>query len=216
MLHEKPDDLIQSSIDSFEIEPDLLTLQRIEENITKTNRIRESVVEKYKQQNGELANQITFLNNEINLMSKLSGINYETLNKLGESNKSYDEIDNIFKLINIKSGELDNLKLSLAKNLNDLESQINSLNIERLKLEEEVTSLNLKLDNLMNSNLLNNPNSNVMRINLYKSLGISLDIQEGQPDKVLMYNKENGLTNFLKVTDQYSDYFITNYIWDRI
>lgn len=216
MLHEKPDDLIQSSIDSFEIEPDLLTLQRIEENISKTNRIRESVVEKYKQQNGELANQITFLNNEINLMSKLSGINYETLNKLGESNKSYDEIDNIFKLINIKSGELDNLKLSLAKNLNDLESQINSLNIERLKLEEEVTSLNLKLDNLMNSNLLNNPNSNVMRINLYKSLGISLDIQEGQPDKVLMYNKENGLTNFLKVTDQYSDYFITNYIWDRI
>lgn len=216
MLHEKPDDLIQSSIDSFEIEPDLLTLQRIEENITKTNRIRESVVEKYKQQNGELANQITFLNNEINLMSKLSGINYETLNKLGESNKSYDGIDNIFKLINIKSGELDNLKLSLAKNLNDLESQINSLNIERLKLEEEVTSLNLKLDNLMNSNLLNNPNSNVMRINLYKSLGISLDIQEGQPDKVLMYNKENGLTNFLKVTDQYSDYFITNYIWDRI
>ena len=47
MFHEKPDKLLLSSIESFEIEPDLLTLRRIEEVINKTNQYRSNTIENY-------------------------------------------------------------------------------------------------------------------------------------------------------------------------
>ncbi|CUM49098.1 putative kinetochore protein SPC24 [Debaryomyces fabryi] len=224
MFHEKPDKLLLSSIESFEIEPDLLTLRRIEEVINKTNQYRSNIIENYETKLNAMKSEFQSLMSEINLLTKVSGINYENLKVLGNGNEeSMGDLNNknIFNVMNEKSIELDNLKLSLAKNLNDLESQINSINITKKDLMEKYELVKMKNDNLINDNILKNPDSKAIKINIYKNLGIEIESgDEGKPenkqDKVIIYNKETNLSSILNIDDKYSEYFITNYIWDRL
>lgn len=164
------------------------------------------------------------LMSEINLLTKVSGINYENLKLLGNGNEeSMGDLSNknIFNVMNEKSIELDNLKLSLAKNLNDLESQINSMNITKKDLMEKYELVKMKNDNLINDNILKNPDSKAIKINIYKNLGVEIESgeegeTENKQDKVIIYNKETNLSSILNIDDKYSEYFITNYIWDRL
>ena len=111
------------------------------------------------------------------MLTKVSGINYENLKLLGNGNEeSMGDLSNknIFNVMNEKSIELDNLKLSLAKNLNDLESQINSMNITKKDLMEKYELVKMKNDNLINDNILKNPDSKAIKINIYKNLGVEI------------------------------------------
>lgn len=48
---------------------------------------------------------------------------------------------------------------------------------------------------------------------VYRKLGIKIDLKSSI---LIIYNKQKNLTDFLKYEDdKYSDYFISNYIWDR-
>lgn len=224
MFHEKPDKLLLSSIESFEIEPDLLTLRRIEEVINKTNQYRSNTIENYETKLNTMKSEFQSLMSEINLLTKVSGINYENLKLLGNGDEeSMGDLSNknIFNVMNEKSIELDNLKLSLAKNLNDLESQINSMNITKKDLMEKYELVKMKNDNLINDNILKNPDSKAIKINIYKNLGVEIESgeegeSENKQDKVIIYNKETNLSSILNIDDKYSEYFITNYIWDRL
>lgn len=224
MFHETPDKLLLSSIESFEIEPDLLTLRRIEEVINKTNQIRTNIIEKYEEKIKAMKGQHQNLLTEIELLTRVSGINYENLKALGNGDEEYSgdlSTKNIFNVMNDKSVELDNLKLSLAKNLNDLESQINSMNIMKKDMTEKYELAKLKNDNLINDNILKNPDSKAIKINIYKNLGVEIENNEDNEtgnaqDKVVIYNKETNLSSILNIDDKYSEYFVTNYIWDRI
>lgn len=224
MFHETPDKLLLSSIESFEIEPDLLTLRRIEEVINKTNQIRTNIIEKYEEKIKAMKGQHQNLLTEIELLTRVSGINYENLKALGNGDEEYSgdlSTKNIFNVMNDKSIELDNLKLSLAKNLNDLESQINSMNIMKKDMTEKYELAKLKNDNLINDNILKNPDSKAIKINIYKNLGVEIENNEdnetgNSQDKVVIYNKETNLSSILNIDDKYSEYFVTNYIWDRI
>lgn len=223
MFHEKPDKLLLSSIESFEIEPDLLTLRRIEEVINKTNQYRSNIIENYETKLNTMKSEFQSLMSEINLLTKVSGINYENLKLLGNGDEESmgDLSNNIFNVMNEKSIELDNLKLSLAKNLNDLESQINSMNITKKDLMEKYELVKMKNDNLINDNILKNPDSKAIKINIYKNLGVEIESggegeTENKQDKVIIYNKETNLSSILNIDDKYSEYFITNYIWDRL
>lgn len=224
MFHEKPDKLLLSSIESFEIEPDLLTLRRIEEVINKTNQYRSNIIENYEAKLNTMKSEFQNLMSEINLLTKVSGINYENLKLLGNGDEeSMGDLSNknIFNVMNEKSIELDNLKLSLAKNLNDLESQINSMNITKKDLMEKYELVKMKNDNLINDNILKNPDSKAIKINIYKNLGVEIEggdegESENKHDKVIIYNKETNLSSILNIDDKYSEYFITNYIWDRL
>ncbi|CUM52174.1 unnamed protein product [Debaryomyces tyrocola] len=224
MFHEKPDKLLLSSIESFEIEPDLLTLRRIEEVINKTNQYRSNIIENYETKLNTMKSEFQNLMSEINLLTKVSGINYENLKLLGNGDEeSMGDLSNknIFNVMNEKSIELDNLKLSLAKNLNDLESQINSMNITKKDLMEKYELVKMKNDNLINDNILKNPDSKAIKINIYKNLGVEIESgdegeSENKHDKVIIYNKETNLSSILNIDDKYSEYFITNYIWDRL
>lgn len=224
MFHEKPDKLLLSSIESFEIEPDLLTLRRIEEVINKTNQYRSNTIENYETKLNTMKSEFQSLMSEINLLTKVSGINYENLKLLGNGDEeSMGDLSNknIFNVMNEKSIELDNLKLSLAKNLNDLESQINSMNITKKDLMEKYELVKMKNDNLINDNILKNPDSKAIKINIYKNLGVEIESgeegeTENKQDKVIIYNKETNLSSILNIDDKYSEYFITNYIWDRL
>lgn len=225
MFQENPDKLLLSSIESFEIEPDLLTLRRIEDLINKTNQFRSSIIESYESRINALQTEHKNLKTEIGLLTKVSGINYENLKLLGGDNEEADKdwsSKDIFTLMNEKSIELDNLKLSLAKNLNDLESQINSMNITKKDLEEKYNLLRQENENLIHDNILNNPDSKVIKINIYKNLGVEIedavdqDDKQNKCDKIVIFNKEANLSSILNVEEKYSEYFITNYIWDRL
>lgn len=213
MLQGKLDDLVQSSIDSFEIQPDLLTLDRINDYTVKLTELKSQQLLKLSQINNELKNQIALINDDIKqimtqkLISQDDGHNIDLRDSI---NPGADTI----KLIDQQLNELDNLKLSLAKNLNDLERLINLNTMNKLKLQGQLDDLKANHENLINENLLKNRNSNIMKIKLYKSLGSIIESTEDE-DKIIMYNENTGV-DYLKVNNEYSDYFISNYIWDKI
>lgn len=217
MLDEKPEDLIQSSIDSFEIEPDILTLNRIEDTINKISQERSHKISFLQEGIKKLENELKSLQEELELLGLSNGLK-ETLNSLGDSKLSNEEEhENIFNIMNKKSIEIDNLKLSLAKKLNDLESHLNSLNITKNNLTNKQEELISENEKLIDKNLLNNFDSKIMKINLFKNLGISIENANlNENDKIVIYNKLSDLTSILTVDDKYSDYFITNYIWERL
>ncbi|CUM63778.1 uncharacterized protein PRCAT00001362001 [Priceomyces carsonii] len=224
LYHGSPDEIIQKSIDSIEIEPELLTLQRIEETISSTKQLRQNKIATVQDNVRVLSKQLNSLKNEMDVLQKISDYNYEILSKLGnESTLGKGEKDNIFKALKKKSVELDNMKVSLAKNLNDLESSINSLNLNKNTLEHQIEELKIKFDNLINSSINTiNQDSKILKINIYRNLGIKVesfdsDLLEGRDkDQIIIYNKEADMSSMLRVDEKYSDFFISNYIWDRL
>lgn len=49
---------------------------------------------------------------------------------------------------------------------------------------------------------------------VYRKFGLKVDLKS---NTLITYNKEKNLTDFLNYGDEkYSDYFISNYIWDRL
>lgn len=222
MLHEKPDQLVQSAIDGFEIKPDILTLNRIDDTIDKTTQLRSSKADELVSRNAHLKSQLQSLSNEITALNKPSGLNHEILNSLGERGHEGHGDTDIFTLMNRKLTELDHMKVSLAKGLNDLESQVNALHISQSNLVKVKQNLSTKYENLISHNLLNNVDSKVMKINLYKNLGVL--VEDGKPgedgvsgeDKIIVHNRATDITTILSVDDKYSDYFVSNYIWDQL
>lgn len=220
-----PEDIIQQSIDSIEIEPELLTLERIEDTIDSIKRLRRTKIDGLVNTNSKLEQEVASLTNEVNLLHKIGDYNYEIIRDLSNIKQySISEIDkdeNIFKVLSKKSIELDNLKVAIAKNLNDLGTAINSLKLSKSNLETELESLKTKLaqqfDNLeLPDDGLMNQDSNILKINLYRNLGVRIENFGEGSDRIVIYNKETDLSSVLKVEEKYSDYFISNYIWDRL
>lgn len=218
-----PEDIIQQSIDSIEIEPELLTLERIEDTIESIKRLRKSKIDGLSSINTKLEQEVASLTNEVNILHKIGDYNYEIIRDLSQI-KQYkiseiDKDENIFKVLSKKSIELDNLKVAIAKNLNDLGTAINSLKLSKSNLESEIESCKAKLtqqfENLeLPDESLMNQDSNILKINLYRNLGVR--IENFGEDRIVIYNKEKDLSSVLKVEEKYSDYFISNYIWERL
>lgn len=239
MIQGTPEDIIQQSIDSIEIEPELLTLERIEETIGATKTLRQNKIDDLVAQNGQLEHAVATLSNEIELLHRISDYNHEVIRDLSTFSDSahvsvseFDKSENIFKVLNKKSGELDNIKVSIAKNLNDLESSLNTLKLSKSTLLTELTTLKSHLDEqfskylqdpygdtLAENDRLVNQNSHVLKINLFRNLGVRIENfneSEEDKDRIVIYNKETDLSSVLKVDEKYSDYFISNYIWERL
>ena len=112
----EPDKLALLSIENFEIEPDLLILKRIEEVIARTKEYRNSSLETHEKTITQLGNELRNLKSEMELLTKVSGINYENLKKLGKGDQESDKDigdKHIFAVMKEKATEMDNLKLTL-------------------------------------------------------------------------------------------------------
>lgn len=217
MLHEKPEDLIQSSIESFEIDPDLLTLDRIDDNILKILQHRQSVIQTHQDQNHQLSTRINDLNREITKV--LDPLNHQLpQNPLGESSDSTETTSgDILKLISQRKYDLDNHKLTIAKQLNDLESMINNQHVQKIHQDNKLSELMTQYDEIINKNLIDYKNSNTMKINLFKLLGMVVDRnEEKNQDLILVYNEKYGISNILDIDENLNDYFISNFIWDKL
>ncbi|ODQ80883.1 hypothetical protein BABINDRAFT_166452 [Babjeviella inositovora NRRL Y-12698] len=214
MLEEIPAVLLRSTIDNFQLEPDLQTVDRINDSISLLKTSRE--------------NQI---NEETTILANLTRQLEISENSLKEFQGSEPVLATAEQL-----QENERKKFTLAKNLNDLEMQLNNLNLQLNKLNNEYDKADQEYNNFiayqeevpLSSGLdgvTASDDSTVLKLKLYRSLGIKIE-QPGMaaPDtnpsdlleKVVIYNKVQDTTNILKLDEKYSDYFVSNYVWDRI
>lgn len=215
MLDESPDSLIYAAIDNFETQPDIASLHRISETLKKTTELRNAKTERLQKDIQILENELAELTNELKLLHQPGATMHETLGQMGNGQKQTEE-QNVFKIMNNKSVELDNLKVALAKQLTDLESSINQLNMAKLNLSRQSEDLASQKEQALSNNIADNFNSSSMKISLYKLLGVHVEDFDTQNDKIIMFDKLLNLTSVLQVDEKYSDYFISNYIWDRL
>lgn len=215
MLDVPPDTLIDSTIENFLIQPDIDNLARIAKNLKKTNELRETKIENLRNQITSLQSEVDALKGEIKAMSQPNSAVLEQLSEFGAAPLPKED-ESIFKVINAKSIELDNLKVSLAKRLTDLESVINQMDMVKVNLARRSEEVSHQKEQALASNIATNFNSNSMRISLYKSLGVHIEELEDGNDKVVVFGPTKNLTSVLQVDEKYLDYFISNYIWEKI
>lgn len=216
-------DIIQNSIDLVEIEPELGTIERIEEGIKSINKLRQQKIDKLQISNDELNQDINKLNQEIKLLKTVSDHNHEIITQLtniSNINIKNDDLvnknpnENIFHILNKKIIQLDNYKINIATSLIDLESSINSLSLTKTKLNQDYLLLKSQLDNSsqLNSNQ-DSSSANILKLSILKSLGIKIDSID-EKDHISIHNELKNLLYLLTVDDNLLDLFISNYIWD--
>lgn len=117
--------------------------------------------------------------------------------------------------------KLENEIFNSARNLTNLNMEINSLklsyneNLKKLdKLESELVKLNEKfISNTINDSKSIDENTNLIKLKLYQSIGLKFNTETKE---VLILNKKKNNVSLLKIDDTYSEYFISNFIWENI
>lgn len=217
MLDESPESLIYSAIENFETQPDIASLNRIKETLKKTEELRQLKIERLQDEQKKLEQELEEVSTEMKRLSTPSSTVYETVSRLGKGPSTDKPAEqDVLKLMNDKSVELDNLKVSLAKQLTDLESSINQLSMTKINLARQKEEFSVARSQTWNLNIASNFNSSSMKISLYKSLGVHIEDFEQGNDQIIIFDKSNNLTSVLQVDEKYLDYFISNYIWDHM
>jgi len=151
----------------------------------------------------DLKKQLNTLSNTINEL-KLSPKLRNAKNDLIELENQMFKIANSLTKLNM---EINSLKLTYnqdIKQLDDLEEQIQNLKVGfKLKLAENSSS---ELGEASEK-------AKLIKLRLYESLGLKIDPENKE---ILVLNKQENKTSVLKVDDSYSEYFISNYIWNNI
>lgn len=190
-----------------------------------TTRILEETAQIRRQYEDKLRKELQAAQNENNtLKAELSAANRpgpDLYDLLGISESQRDpENDDVFRLLRSKLLDLDNEKIALAKQLTELQSVVNQLKQDRLQLQKRQEDLRRAKEDALQSNVAEHYNSTSMKIALYKKLGVHIESASddaGSPeDKILVIDKLSNLASVLAVDQKYLDYFISNYIWDRI
>lgn len=213
MLGDQPQELVYSTIENFETEPDIASLARISEAISKTEEKRSAKLNRLQKGIKALEEELAEAQAKLEVLNRPSDALKELLGNLGKS--PLDPTENTFQLINTKSVELDNLKVALAKELTDIESQINHLHMTKMMLTKQKEELVQQKEQALAVSIAENHNSSSMKISLFRGLGIHVD-SSGKSDKVVIFDEKKNLTSVLDVDEKYSDYFISNYIWERL
>lgn len=106
-----------------------------------------------------------------------------------------------------------------ARNLTSLNMQLNTLKLSYNENMKRLDQLEYQLDDL-NSTFLRNSDaldslesSNIIKLKLFQSTGLKYDT-EGR--EVVILNKRKHTITPLKLDDNYTDYFISNFIWDNM
>lgn len=214
MLDESPDTLIHAAIESFETAPDIESLSKIAANVKKTQELRDSKIDALEQEVRNLEAQLAEIKAGLEILSQPSAATAEILAGFGKQDVVQE--DSIFKMMNAKSVELDNLKMSLARQLTEHESQLNQININKLNLIRRRDDLRAQNDRALANNVAANFNSSSMKISLYKSLGVHIEDFASDRDRIVLFDKKTNQPSVLNVSEKYSDFFISNYIWDRL
>ncbi|KAH3678413.1 hypothetical protein WICMUC_001430 [Wickerhamomyces mucosus] len=188
--------LLRDTLDGFSIQTDLDALDRISHNLKQLQTNRQTNIKNIQDDLKNLSNQLLTKKNLID--SIIEGETLEDRNAKREE-KFKQELE-----LNKNLKEINSTKQELSTNLNELLDEINDLN------ESYKTISN-------NSYIEQEDEENqviILKLSVYKSFGISFDFKN---NLIIIFNKKKNLSDFLKLDEEkFSDYFITNYIWDRI
>ncbi|ODV86547.1 hypothetical protein CANARDRAFT_27741 [[Candida] arabinofermentans NRRL YB-2248] len=124
---------------------------------------------------------------------------------------------------------LENEIFQIANNLTQLAMDISSLKFKHKENINKLDELENNLQELKESNYIDNTmgigrssggdsasiseKSKIIKLKLYESLGLKLNFDKGE---VLILNKQANKTNVVKIDDSYSEYFISNLVWDNL
>ncbi|CCJ30764.1 unnamed protein product [Pneumocystis jirovecii] len=193
MIGETPQELIQSTLSGFQIGLDLQAISRIQDTFRATCKNRE-----IKQQNSKAV--LKGLQRQLEL-SKSSAL---------ASQNSPSRAEHASVIL-----AMDREKFSLAKNINELELSINTLDATHSRLKEELEQL--ESEDVMKDTELMTDDSTLLRLKIYRMLGIDLlEDDTGVYTKAIIRNKNNSDVHEVNIEPRYSHFFYSNYLWDLI
>lgn len=209
------------------IQDELQLLEEINNSIKNLEQIRKSKINELTNKTNILTKSINNITKEINDLNRINDEQYEKLSIPETSSLSSPirKSSNIFHIILIKKQELDNLKVEIIKESQFLQTSINNLILKERKLIENLNELIEKLNKIEEDNfeIISEQDPSILRINLYKNLGIKLEIinheqqqRKVEEDMMIITNQDNHISNILKIEPKLSDFFISNYIWDQL
>ncbi|AMD21786.1 HFL070Wp [Eremothecium sinecaudum] len=197
---EDPASLLRQTRENFSISHDLQLLTATEENLKQITHRTQQLQAKHSQE---------LLSLEKRLADKLKATEAMRSIQLSQS-QQLDSLSQSQELVSL-SKELELLEQQLAQMHNDLEEGISRL------LETSEPSSNLNLGYSSESNKEPQPpgeSANVLKLQLYSSLGVILDIDNSQ---VLIEKDPNSGIDLIPLDDNsISAYYRTKYVWDRI
>lgn len=135
----------------------------------------------------------------------------QTKSTKAELKKLENEIFDSARSLTSLNMEINSLKLSYNENL----KRLDELETELARLNDKFIThaANLPIDSASTDPNTLDENTNLIKLKLYQSLGLKFN-----PDtrEVLILNKRKNSVSLLKIDDTYSEYFISNFIWDNI
>lgn len=194
MWTQDPIPLVKAAAENFEIEPDLATLDRIKTSLESLKNKRLDTIDDEKE--------------TLRLLTKKYDEMKQQLQQQESSETRYD--------MKKQLATLEANKFELAKTLTDLEIGLNELNSNSQNLAVKLNELTRQQDEIIDNDFHENYDSIVLKLKLYRKMGLILELDDDGTDKIITYNKEDDSTNILKVGQEYSGYFVSNYIWERL
>ncbi|CAI5756701.1 unnamed protein product [Candida verbasci] len=174
-------------------------------------------IDSTKSEISQLDQEIINLNTEISNLSKINDSNLDFIKKYSKKNSAIDKNGNIFSVLQTKSIELDTLKMSIVKEITELESLNNSLTYKLNKLKQEREEKSDKDKVVTDEFIIEDQDLVVMKINLNRNIGVRLEtLKKGDDEDVLILTDLENKSDLFKVDSKLSDYFISNYIWDKL
>jgi kinetochore protein Spc24, fungi type len=199
---------VQDTLSILEIHNDIALVDAVNNKIHQLDTFTEENISSFQLRIDELHRQLD------NILSSIKSLKSSTQSKSTklELKKLENEMFNSARNLTSLNMEINSLKLSYNDNLKKLDT-----------LQSELTALNDKFlinigdishtDAHRDSNTDIDENTNLVKLKLYQSLGARYD---NDTREVLVLNKKQNTVSSLKLNDSYSDFFISNYIWDSI
>ncbi|EPX71020.1 spindle pole body protein Spc24 [Schizosaccharomyces octosporus yFS286] len=189
-MSDNPVDLIRSTLDGFEIAPDLKTLSKIQDLGAHIERTREEKID-------DSRNILKALSRKLEISSQVT----EALKQATESPEHAEEIL-----------QKDREKFQLAKQLNDTETEIMNLESQLQRMKEQILQLQKEEEKEEDFHHYED-DAALLRLRFYHSLGFDLQsFDDMEQRKVIVYTKNDLRT--VQISNKYTPFFYSNYLWD--
>ncbi|CAI4894759.1 ADS_G0041110.mRNA.1.CDS.1 [Saccharomyces cerevisiae] len=205
-LLDNPVEFLKEVRESFDIQQDVDAMKRIRHDL---DVIKEESEARISKEHSKVSESNKKLNAERIDVAKLEG-DLEYTNEESNEFGSKDELVKLLKdldglernIVSLRS-ELDE-KMKLYLKDSEIISTPNGSKIKAKVIEPELEE---------QSAVTPEANENILKLKLYRSLGVILDLEN---DQVLINRKNDGNIDILPLDNNLSDFYKTKYIWERL
>jgi kinetochore protein Spc24 len=188
-------ELLKSTVDNFEIDEDVQTFDRIDESKKRLREKRERKLD-------ESRDVLKSLSRRLELAKQSAE---ESKNSAAQKEAAEETM------------RLEREKFSLAKSINDLESDYasNYATLEKLKDEQEYLN-NQDVEETVSPYV---EDSTILKLKLYRSLGIWFEGEDENiesTNKALVQSTQTSNVHMIHLDQKYSNHFVANYLWERL